>query len=458
MFLSNINCRLKTRIAACSLLVASALVQAGTDFLETYHEYKKSNKAKCEWRIPEKEVCKFFTNVDDYKSKVALAYARTLDEMQSYNSNIAKAPKDTAEGGGAAQSSKDEVTKATALCSAIFQIGLTGGEEAARYFNSLMASPDHKDYSHYSAIGMKYRQNFLEEGMVDTIADILDTGIQQGILKCQGAAPKLKSATHKTLVKYINGLNSLGAQKLSSPPDFDNFRAMKYDMTIDSNGICILDDKCKTKLLYIMSAYVDEDSSFFDRIMKPVFDEVILATDASGNFSRAELGKKLNEYLECVGDNVRMAGRDVPTCRDIALMNGGRHVTSRITDSGPSYRVLAAIAHIFHNVKDESDFSKTHGRLKSVIRVAMQTLVSTCYASNQAEFNGIYYEYNQYVTDMTAAVYHDTSKPFLPGKSRALFTIKEADSGMQVQTVIYQALTNLENSMGILNLAPVPEV
>ncbi|MDP0562917.1 MAG: hypothetical protein QS721_11585 [Candidatus Endonucleobacter sp. (ex Gigantidas childressi)] len=99
MFLSNINCRLKTRIAACSLLVAGALVQAGTSFLETYNEYKKSHEIECKWSIPEAEVCKFFKNVDDHKSKIDLGYTRTLDEIKSYNSNIAKEQKNTMKAG-----------------------------------------------------------------------------------------------------------------------------------------------------------------------------------------------------------------------------------------------------------------------------------------------------------------------------------------------------------------------
>ncbi|MDP0590065.1 MAG: hypothetical protein QS748_13110 [Candidatus Endonucleobacter bathymodioli] len=420
MFLSNISCRLKTNIAALSLLSASVFVQASHDheFVDAFEEHKKVNDIQCQTvlQVPEDEVYKFFNNLDENSSLI-----QSLFNEVRHASDLA-----------------------TALCVTLIRIGLTGSEPAKRYFDPIAADGNNANYDKYYAVGMKYRQNFLTFDAVQLIARILDQPVKATLshLSDQDSV-SVEGYQFSEVVTSVNGYGSLWAQKLTAPPEYSSLVEVKSSIKMlnpDEMSAIIFNDVFVDALVDLMFSYIKGDSAIFSRITDTEVtpEEKALAIDSSGKFSKPVLVERLNEYLRTLGD-MHMFERE----KDKA--EASKKFVVKPGDTRPPALtpvVLAAIAHIFPNVADKGRLSETAKNLKGMIRLAMQTLVAACFSKDQKDFNSNFYGYNQCLTEMTGARYFS---PVKDCSSRALFTIKQHDAEEQIRAVINQAIQNLMN-------------
>ncbi|MDP0590067.1 MAG: hypothetical protein QS748_13120 [Candidatus Endonucleobacter bathymodioli] len=434
MILNNINCRLKASIAALSLLLASTFVQAGDEFIAAYDAYQSDGPLSVV-NIPKVEVRKFLKNLDANLSQVQ----PLLNEML------------------------DESNQATGLCVAIFRIGLKGRETDERYFDTHLAKADsNKDYDQYRAVGIDYRQDFLTYDMVEFITDIIEKPVKDVLshLSTKATGPiTVKGYEFGKLKIYVNGHDSLWEQKLTAPPEFAKLERIKSTIQMSNPNemsAIIFNDTFKNILVDIILSYLKDDSVVFSRTpgTKVPSEEISLAFDSSGAYSRQALKERLDEFWRCTGE-LELLELDSDSIKN-TVSSGDNEVAiecnEAATRTGPALVpvALAAISHIFPNMTNKSNIAVPIEHLKTPLRIAMQTLVSTCYSSNQTEFNRNFYAYNQCLIEMTGERYQQsvddsTSRSLFLITSRSLFLIKEKTPLLQVVTVISQALTNLQN-------------
>ncbi|MDP0590066.1 MAG: hypothetical protein QS748_13115 [Candidatus Endonucleobacter bathymodioli] len=423
MFLSHISYRLKTNIAALSLLLVSAFVQAGNEFVAAFEVYKDGCMAAALIHIPPAEMCKFFRNLDANLSQV-----ETLFYDQREN-NLA-----------------------TALCIALFSIGLKGSETDERYFDTVAADDTNKDYDQYQAIGMKYRQDFLTHDMVLFITGILNQPVKDMLphLSTTGLITTEECEINK-IITYVNGRNSLLAQKITAPPEFANLKKIKSTIQMlnpNEMSAIIFNDAFKNILVNIMLSYIMNNEAIFLRTpgTKMPEGEISLALDSSGKYSHQALRERLDEYWFCAGeiDLLELDEDTVKTTASSGINEASIKCDETASCTGPKLRpaALAAISHTFSNLTNKCILAVRIKHLEKPLRISMQTLIATCYSSNQTEFNSNFYGYNQCLIAMTGERFKQS---VFGSTSRYLFTILENTPDMQVRAVINQALINLQN-------------